>query len=173
MKSISHDSQPQSSTGEPVIARAKRFDHVGLTVPDLDVAVDFFVCCFAARVLFNMDRPEVPCAMGAERLGVAPEAEFALAMLELGSARIELLQWWPLRGDISPPDNDQPGGSHVAIEVDDVAAALQALRVVEGVQVLGEPATFAPGATPGLTNAFVRTPWGALIELVTWHWPDI
>jgi catechol 2,3-dioxygenase-like lactoylglutathione lyase family enzyme len=163
----------QDPSADFLAARSRRFDHVGLSVPDLDAATAFFVNCFAARVLFTMARPESPGPMGAERLGLRPETQFALVMLELGGSRIELLQWWPARGDPSAIHADHLGVSHVAVEVEDVTACLESLRVVSGVEVLSEPLTFAAGATPGLTNAFLRTPWGAIIELVAWNWPDI
>jgi catechol 2,3-dioxygenase-like lactoylglutathione lyase family enzyme len=149
------------------------FDHVGLTVPDLGSAVDFFVSAFGARLAFSMDRSSEGEAMGAERLGVRPASRFSLAMIELGTSRLELLQWWPAPTDARPPHADLAGGAHVAVDVEDVARALERLRLVEGVEVVGEPLTFATGSTPGLTNAFVRTPWGALVELVNWNWSDV
>jgi len=157
-----------SSTPTSVVA-GRAFDHVGLSVPDLDAAVTFFVEIFGARLQFRMDRPTDDVGMGAERLGLAPKVMFSLAMLELGGSNIELLQWWPVRSDARSPEADLPGGAHVAIDVADVAATLAMLRTVDGVEIVGEPSTFEAGATPGLTNAFVRTPWGALIELLSWH----
>jgi catechol 2,3-dioxygenase-like lactoylglutathione lyase family enzyme len=143
-------------------------DHVGLSVPDLDEAVDFFVRRFGASVLFRLD-PVVPGRpSGTERLGVSPDARFTLAMLQLGRGRLELLQWWSERSPGALPEADEPGGTHVAIEVADVARCLDALCLAEEVEVVGEPVTFGGGLTPGLTNAFVRAPWGALIELVNW-----
>jgi catechol 2,3-dioxygenase-like lactoylglutathione lyase family enzyme len=168
MEQTPHAGDPTPVTRPGTVA-VRAFDHVGMSVPDLDTAVDFFVRGFGARPQFRMDRPTDDAVMGAERLGLASHVQFALAMLELGGSRIELLQWWPARGSSTPPDADLAGGSHVALDVADVAAALKVLRSFEGVEVVGEPVTFAPGATPGLTNAFVRTPWGALIELVTWQ----
>jgi catechol 2,3-dioxygenase-like lactoylglutathione lyase family enzyme len=149
-------------------------DHVGLAVPDLDQAVNFFTANFGALCLFSLGRPDrgegVPgeAGRGAERLGAAPGAEFALAMLQVGRARLELLQWWTGRPAGRPPEADEPGGAHVAIEVADVQAELDRLRQAPGVEVLGEPVTFAAGGTPGVTNAFLRAPWGLLVELVHW-----
>ncbi len=155
-------------TGTGVVSGSLRFDHVGISVPDLDAAVAFFVDGFGAQVVFRMDRPAARGPVGAHRLGAPEDAQFALAMLSLGGGRLELLQWWAAeaRGDLPPVES--PGGSHVGVEVADVGEALARLARVGGVTVLSEPLTFEHGPTPGLTNAFVRAPWGALIELLSW-----
>lgn len=139
-------------------------DHVGMSVPDLDAAVAFFTEHFAARELFRLPRVEG----GAERLGAPPQAAFALAMLDVGGAGIELIQWWSPGAGGAPPRADLPGGTHLGIEVDDVPAALAALAAVPGVGVVGTPVTFGEGPTPGMSNAFITTPWGGLIELLSW-----
>ncbi|MFC6933861.1 VOC family protein [Actinomadura yumaensis] len=67
-----------------------RLDHTGMSVPDLGAAVEFFVTHFGARVEFTLPRVDG----GAERLGAPADAAFALAMLDIGGARVELIQWW-------------------------------------------------------------------------------
>ena len=47
-------------------------------------------------------------------------------------------------------------------------ATVERLRVAPDVELLGQPVTFDAGPTPGLTNAFLRTGWGVLLELVDW-----
>lgn len=69
---------------------------------------------------------------------------------------------------IAAHDSSVPLGAHLSIEVDDVASTLAALAAINGVAVLSAPLTFTDGETPGLTNAFIRAPWGTLIELVSW-----
>ncbi|MDA8264589.1 MAG: VOC family protein [Actinomycetota bacterium] len=155
-------------TGTGVVSGSLRLDHVGISVPDLDAAITFFIDGFGAQVVFRMDRPAAPGPVGAHRLGAPADAQFALAMLSLGDGRLELLQWWAAaaRGDLPPIES--PGGSHVAVEVADVGEALARLARLDGVAVLSQPLTFEHDPTPGLTNAFVRAPWGALIELLSW-----
>lgn len=143
-------------------------DHVGLNVPDLDQAVAFFIDAFGATEVFRIERFSDIEGGSMERLGAAREAAFELAMLQLGSGRLELLRWW----SPNPADRDlrssDVGASHIAVKVANVAQTLESLRARGDVRVLGEPVTFETGATPGLTNAFVTTSWGALIELVNW-----
>lgn len=145
-----------------------RLDHIGLNVPDLEQAVNFFTEAFGATTVFRLGRINDLEGGSMERLGAPREAAFELVMLQLGTGRLELLRWWnPNQADRAPQSSDI-GACHVAVQVSDVAATLESLRAREGVQVLGEPVTFDTGATSGLTNAFVTTPWGTLIELVNW-----
>jgi catechol 2,3-dioxygenase-like lactoylglutathione lyase family enzyme len=156
---------------DPTAPGVPRLGHVGLTVPDLDEAVGFFAEVFGASVVFRLPRPEPGSDAKAGRLGADPSAHFALAMLDLGGGRVELLQWWSPRPEGDEPAPDARGGSHVALEVSDVDATLGRLRGHPGVRVIGEPVRFPPGATPGLTNAFALTPWGSLLEILSWEAP--
>lgn len=142
-------------------------DHLGLVVPDLRAAVAFFSQVFGAQLEFSLDRFDDPTGAAPRRLGAEHGSGFALAMLAWGEQRLELLQWFPA-GPEDRPEAEAAGTAHVAISVPDVAAALDTLRGVAGVQIVGEPVTFEEGPTPGLTNAFVRAPWGCLIELMQW-----
>jgi catechol 2,3-dioxygenase-like lactoylglutathione lyase family enzyme len=146
-------------------------DHVGLNVPDMDQAVRFFTEAFGATTLFCIDRIADPEGGAMERLGAPRAASFELTMLQLGSGRLELLRWWTEDPSDDAPRSSGLGAAHVAIKVSDVAAAVACLGAMDGVQVLGQPITFASGVTPGLTNAFVTTPWGALVELLDWGQP--
>lgn len=143
-------------------------DHVGISVPDLDVAVDFLAEAFGASVLFRFD--DIVDATGAvpRRLGAHPDASFSLVMLEIGSARVELLSWTSPRTDGSIPVVDAPGGVHLGISVPDIQQSLERLRDRPDTDVIGEPVTFDSGSTAGLTNAFALTSWGLLIELLQW-----
>lgn len=156
-------------------AGVEGLDHTGVVVTDLNAAVDFFVRWLGAREVFRLDRTDDPTGQSSARLGAPPAASFALAMLEVGGGRLELLQWWTTGGASSesdgssaPPPVHAPAAAHVAMRVEGVDDALSRLRHVPDVEVLGEPLTFTSGPTPGLRNAFVRTSWGALIELVSW-----
>lgn len=143
-------------------------DHVGISVPDLDVAVDFLAGAFGATVVFRFDGIADTTGAALRRLGADPDASFSLAMLEIGGGHVELLSWRSSRTDGSIPVVDAPGGMHLGISVTDIAKSLEALRDRPDVEVIGEPVTFDSGATAGLTNAFAVTSWGLLIELLQW-----
>lgn len=149
-------------------APSAELHHVGLVVPDLAAAVAFFVDHLGAEVEFEMDRfiDESGAAVG--RIGAGVGASFALVMIRLGGARIELLQWWPAAAAREPNEPNVVGAAHVGVVVADVAAALDRLSAVAGVTIRSAPLTFTEGPTPGLTNAFLVTPWGLLVELMSW-----
>lgn len=154
---------------EGVAEGVRGLDHVGVNVPDLDEAVSFFVAVFGARVVFELERFSDVGGGALERLGADRHAGLALVMLELGRGRLELLNWSDAEEARAPwPPSSALGASHVAIDVTDMDVALDRVRGVEGVVVIGEPVTFEEGPTPGLANAFVVTPWGLLVELVCW-----
>lgn len=142
-------------------------DHTGFVVPDLADAVSFFTEHFGASIEFQVDRSVDETDQAATRLGADRRASFALTMLNLGSARVELLQWWPASGPATASPN-VVGAAHLAIAVFEVSATIHRLREVAGVTILSSPLTFDEGPTPGLTNAFFTTPWGMLIEIVSW-----
>lgn len=149
-------------------------DHVGLTVPDLDAAVAFFERHFGAEVVFHLPRFVDPTGAAVARLGAARGASFSLTMLELVGGYVELLEWEPQLTPSEQPDSavafppNLTNGVHLALEVKDIGGILDELRQAPGVTVLSDPLTFREGPTPGLTNAFITTPWGLLIELMAW-----
>lgn len=147
---------------------AARLDHVGLNVPDLEQAAGFFKDAFDAEVVFRLGRIADPHGRAMERIGADRAAEFEAVMLRIGSGHLELLQWFSRASSSRLPAAVDIGASHVGVEVPDLAAALERARAIKGVQVIGEPVTFSEGPTPGLSNAFFRTPWGAIVELVHW-----
>ena len=110
---------PQAALG-PIITR---IDHVGIAVPDLDAAIEFYATAFGVRVVHE----EVN-----EEQGVR---EAMLAVGDSGSC-IQLLA--PL-GPESPIakflDRSGPGIQQIAYGVDDVVAAADALRA-RGVRML-------------------------------------
>ena len=131
----------------PVITH---IDHVGIAVPDLDQAVDFYRRTFGVQVVHE----EIN-----EEQGVRE------AMLAVGDGFIQLLA--PLRAD-SPIgrflERQGPGIQQVAFGVDDVQDAARRLRAA-GVRMLYEEAK--TGTAGSLVNfAHPKDCGGVLIELV-------
>lgn len=166
-----HDERPVSRpTTHPSTVHG--IDHVGVTVPDLDSATRFFVDAFGAEVLYDaLPRAEGPRRGTATttRLGIdGHDTEVAIRMLALPNGPgLELFEFsGPERsGPVTPADF---GWQHLALYVDDVDAALEALETAGG-QRLADPIPLS-GNEAGDGNRFVyaRTPWGSTVELLTY-----
>jgi glyoxylase I family protein len=144
-------------------------DHIGLTVPDLDVAERWFVDILGAVPVYTL---------GAKRdddgdwmqtqLGVHPRTVIReIRFLRLGNgANIELFDYEAADGQSPPPRNSDIGGYHLALYVDDLDAAVAYLRAHD-VDVMGEPVASA-GASAGQRWIYFRSPWGLQFELVSY-----
>ena len=145
-----------------------RPDHLGITVPDLAAAVKFFVDALGAKLLYT----EGPVKDGGEwmqrQLGVHPRAELHATMLQMpGGFRLELFQYSAPDQNQAIPRNSDWGASHLALEVPDIEVAINRLRAVPGVKVMGE--VHQTEEAPGIVVLWVylTTPWGMQLELVS------
>ena len=129
-----------------------RIDHVGIAVPDLDAAIDFYARTFGCELVHE----EVN-----EKQGVR---EAMLAVGTSGSC-IQLLA--PLNEDSTIAkflERSGPGIQQIAYGVDDVEAAASALRAA-GVRVLYDTAQV--GTAESLVNfCHPKDCGGVLVELV-------
>lgn len=153
-------------------------DHVGLTVPDLDAAVDFYRRAVYARELFRLgpfDAREMPASgdgdWTAAHIGVA-DARFNVAMLGFESgALLELFAYdRPDDRGTMPPRNCDLGGHHIAFEVKDLSAAVD--HIVQcGGRALAGPINVEAGQDskykwPALQVNYVLDPWGNQLEVI-------
>lgn len=155
----------------PTPPQIVELDHVGIVVPDLTSAVEFFTSHFGATIVFTLDRFIDDTGEAVARIGAERGSSFAVVMLSLGERQLELLQWWPKPDDDPMAQTIRPNlirSAHIAIAVPDVQRTIDVLRADPGVSILSDAVTFTTGPTPGLTNAFFTTSWGFLIELVCW-----
>ena len=146
---------------------ATNVHHVGVTVPDLDEAVGFFVDCLGARELYRKGPFGDEGDAMERRLDVHPDAEASLAALRLGpTTNLELFEWDAPDADDEPPRLSDVGATHIAVQVEDVDEAAAAVEERDDATVLDEPQTNETGPTAGLRYVFFRTPWGGYVELV-------
>ena len=133
-----------------------RIDHVGIAVPDLDVAIEFYRRVFGVPMVHEETN---------EEQGVRE------AMLAVGDDYLQLLA--PLTPDSTIGtflDKRGPGIQQVAFGVDDVELAAERLRAA-GVRVLYPRAK--RGTAGSLVNfAHPADCGGVLIELVQAHAED-
>lgn len=147
-------------------------DHVGITVPDINNAVEWFedVMGAAAPLTFG------PFPAGPFVASVVDVAQTAsidrITMLRIGhSANIELFQYTAPEGQRHDmPKNSDWTGHHVAFYVTDIAAAIEYM-VERGVRRMpAGPFTLTQGPAAGQTIQYFQTPWGSYIEFISY--PD-
>ncbi len=143
--------------------------HIGITVPDLDQAVEFFETLFGGVTLLSTGRLEVDDTYMQRKLGVpGPCRVEDIRMLRIGTGgNLELFKY---SGDTDPDAelkrNSQPGGFHLAFQVDDAHATAARFRAA-GIEVLDGPSYVNSGPSAGLTWCYLRAPWGLWLEIVS------
>ena len=143
-------------------------DHIGLTVPNLDEAVSFFEVVFGAEQLYRSSRPANPAFMS-ENFAVPPDAHFQLSMLRMPpNLNLELFEWRAAPQVPEPPRACDAGGHHLCFVVADVDDAVEVLRSIPGVRILGERKEVGADSplVAGNRWTYFLTPWGLLMELV-------
>ena len=144
-------------------------DHVGLTVPDLDQGVAFFVDVLGFDLVYTHAPEHAKGASQERQFNRHPDTEIVeIAMLTLGTLNLELFQFAAPDQRQEPPRISDWGGTHLAFYVDDMEAALAHLRDKQ-VQILGSPMPL-PGPEAGDGNMFVFClgPPGVTIELISY-----
>jgi catechol 2,3-dioxygenase-like lactoylglutathione lyase family enzyme len=144
-------------------------DHIGFTVPDLKEATRFLVDVLGCEYLYTIGpiRDDAGEWM-AENLNVHPRA----AVRELhffgcgGQAIFEVFEYESPGQRRDVPKNSDIGGHHVALNVEDLDAAVRHLRE-QGVTVLGEPKA-SRGPNKGKRWVYFLAPWGMQFELVSY-----
>ncbi|AUV82953.1 hypothetical protein C2R22_15970 [Salinigranum rubrum] len=130
--------------------------HVGITVEDLERAVDFYRDVLGLELL---DRFSVGGEAFSTGVGVdGASAEFA--HLDADGARIELVSYDPEGDPVGEPAVNQPGAVHVGLSTGDLDAFYESLP--DDVETQS-----APQRTESGTNIlFLRDPEGNLVEVL-------
>lgn len=159
---------PASRIKLPVVATLG-VDHIGLTVPNVETATEFFQELFGAEVLFDVGPFEHADDWMRAHLGVDPRAKIkVLRMLKLAHGPcLELFEYEAPAQQRNVPANSDIGGHHLAFYVENMDKAVAALRG-RGVEVMGEPTVIKDGPSEGLSWVYVRAPWGLQLELVSY-----
>jgi catechol 2,3-dioxygenase-like lactoylglutathione lyase family enzyme len=145
-------------------------DHVGVTVPDINEAVEWFDDVMGAVAPLSFGPISDPSGnlmhdlLDVDRTSVIDQ----ITSLRIGhSANIELFQYeapdqrrdWPLNSDWS--------GHHIAFYVTDIAAAVAYMESRNVDKLLG-PLPITDGPAAGQTINYFRTPFGLFIELISY-----
>lgn len=154
---------------EPALSGFRAVDHIGLTVPDLDQAIQFFVGVLGAKEFFRHG-PYGPSGEQSRRqFDRHPDSVVeGIAMVRLGPMNIELLQYSSPDQRTDLPGTSDYGGHHIAFYVDDLDDSVTRLSSA-GIEILGSKMPLpGPESGPDAWFIFFRTPWGLFLELVSY-----
>jgi catechol 2,3-dioxygenase-like lactoylglutathione lyase family enzyme len=130
--------------------------HVGITVSNLERAVEFYEDVFGLPVLSRFSVSGDGFATAVD----VPDATGRFAHLDADGVRLELVEYDTDGEDAHADSLDRPGATHLGFEVDDVDDFYRALS--EGVTTVSAPQTTESGSTV----CFVEDPEGNLIEVL-------
>lgn len=146
----------------PTITGLTGLDHVGLTVPDIEVATRFFADVLGAEAIYDIGPFESADDWMANHLAPVKGTHiYRMRVLRIANGPVlELMQF-------SGPATPIAGGWHMAFYVDDIERALTALKAHD-VKIQSGPVTMTEGPSAGLQWLYFQTPWGQQLELVSY-----
>src|SRR5689334_4450818 len=129
------ESNDSSTSVEGTQPGMRGIEHIGLTVPNLDEATDFFVKVLGCEVVYSLQ----PASRYKDNyLDVHPQAERKIRTLSCrNGAHFELFEFISPDQNKHMPKFSDYGGHHVAFYVDDMDAAIAYLKG-KGVEMFGE-----------------------------------
>jgi catechol 2,3-dioxygenase-like lactoylglutathione lyase family enzyme len=159
------------SASKRTLPGLKGTDHIGFTVPNLEQAADFFVNVIGCEPVYELDPFKADDDWMETHLAVHPRAVIRkLKFLRCGNgSNFEIFEYEAPGQNRRPPKNSDVGGHHLALYVDDIAAAVDFLKS-KGVRVLGNATVRTQGPSAGQSWVYFLTPWGMQMELVSF--PD-
>ncbi len=156
----------------------RAIDHIGITVPDLDAAAAFLEAALGAVPLYDNTTRQDPPFGGQDAIDVlgvkAGTQMLAQRMLRIGDGPgIELFQ-------MSAPDGTQGsaatpsdlGLGHFAVYTDDIDATAKRFADAGGTLLRGPNEMLGIEKGPGNQFMYARTPWGTIVELITYPSPE-
>lgn len=145
--------------------------HIGLTVPNMQEAVDFFTQVLGAETIMECGSIDADDEFMHAHLGVLPGCRIKdQRVLQIGKGgALELFEY---EGAANSPikNNAEVGAMHIAFEVDDAFASAEELKKA-GVDLLKGPTLIEDGPMEGLVWLYFRSPWGQYLEIVSWSAP--
>jgi catechol 2,3-dioxygenase-like lactoylglutathione lyase family enzyme len=137
-------------------------DHVGINVPDVDAASQFFADLLGAKVVSDFRPGKIPDAWK-ERFHWHKSSEIQrIVMMRLPDrSKIELFEY--AGPDISrqQPHEDDASETHIALKARDIDRSVAVLKA-RGLPILNDPLPNPDGEQ----WFYFLTPWGSQLELV-------
>ncbi|HVQ58752.1 MAG TPA: VOC family protein [Solirubrobacterales bacterium] len=142
----------------------KAIHHVGITVPDLDRAIEFYTGVLGLELADPpspvFDDPNLGPAVG------VPGAKLRQVNLACGEAIVELLEYTEPPSPIGRPvPANGTGATHLAFHVES-AERTKAELEAKGVEFLSEVNVVDEGVLAGWRWVYFRDPFGIVLELV-------
>ena len=156
-------------TKKPTMPGLRGIEHIGITVPNLEEAAQFFIDVLGCEPIYDSGPFKFPDDDWMMRqLNVHPRAEVKkIRFLRCGhGSNLELFEYSSPDQRAEQPKNSDIGGHHLCFYTDDFEASLAWLRD-NGVRILGEPLTKNDGPNAGITWVYFQAPWGMHFELVS------
>lgn len=154
---------------------ALAINHVGVTVPDVFAAIDWygdvfgFRCIMGPRLLEPANHREA-----ASSLGPSFRRAWQAHLLCGNNVGIELFQFLdpPVQAHdaANPIDFTRRGPWHLCMTYPDVAQAIRVITTNGGV-MLSEPTAFVPGRP--WTLAYAADPWGIVLEIMSHSYAEV
>jgi catechol 2,3-dioxygenase-like lactoylglutathione lyase family enzyme len=153
--------------------RIKTIDHVAMTVPDMDQAIKYFERAYGGKVVCEgLSRSDPPLAGPAneKRFGMPAGGRVtARCVINIGgSVNVELFSYEGMSHQRSAHTYDY-GLQHFAVFVDDLQKAAQDVLAAGGKLYESDDYVEAVRNGNGAREGwlYTETPWGSVIEMVT------
>lgn len=146
-------------------------NHIGLTVPDIEAATEFFRKGLDAKIAYDSQTLEDPPRGGGkiERFLGIPQGSRILKkrMIVIGNGpNIEMFQF-KNTSSARPLNLEDYGYNHLSFYTDDIEAAFKKLKSAGGEPLSEIHENTRYEDTEGNGTVYFKTPWGSLIELQT------
>jgi len=139
----------------------ERFDHVGIAVPDLAVATDFFVDVLGFEKAYVIGPIEAGREWLSENLGSGCAARVTIQVLNMPGGKVELFEFSP-KPEGDHPRRDELGSASLGLKVRDLDRSVERLRAA-GAEILGGRKDVDDGPIAGTSWVYAKAPWGLLL----------
>lgn len=153
----------RSASGSQRDALIRGIHHAGLVVDDLDAAVSFYRALLDMEII-ERDTWRAPAPEADSAVGVEGSSADGVMLRGSGS----YLEIWTYHAPLQVGDDPAARGAHerglrhLAIEVDDVGAALERVVALGG-SAMGDPLNIDDD---GAAAVYCRDPFGTILELM-------
>ena len=143
-------------------------DHVGINVPDMKQALEFFSEVLGFSSVTTLGPIPLDAAWKEGNNMHNDTGPLTIKMVHAGTgASIEVFAYENNHGSKQHPGGDDIGASHIGFYTADIHSAVSYLKS-KGIKILGDPFLMPSGDTEGETWVYFLSPWGSKMELVSY-----